>query len=712
MTRRVARGTVAVLVIAIIAIAVAALAVFAWDQLRVDAMLSAQSAVNQVLAFCVAVLCVVVLNLASGLSGRRVVLLAAALIGLGLLLTTAILSGNTVALAVAFALLVCAWQIGAWVLALLDCPEAGHGLVALALGYALLMTAVFVVGVVGLLMWWFVAVPILFVGTIGTVNLAKRARTLGITPRSLLLTAGTRVSQVEAIVISIALLVVGIVSIWTAAPESQFDPLWGKEWLPAAWADAGRIAVDPRDAQTFAGGGTLYVTVVGHIIGADAVGRYLALLTGAALAVFAWRIVRPVAGSVVAACLGLIFLVAPHVVWQMGTANDDLQLCLAAGALALAVVHFTKGSWSEALTIGVLAGGVVSGKLHLLPFAAIALLGWFALAGRRGGIRSLGGVAGGAALVVAPWFAYRWIESGNPVFPGLNNVFQSRWWPPVNESFNLPYETTGALSDFLRLPVTVFIEPTRFMEAVPRGAFGLLPLALLGFLLVGWMQGPSGRRVVWAASLVAVLAWWMQLRYLRYLLPYSYVAILFAGAPVAALRAWSPAPLRRWRQPLLVTGISLVVMAGAATAASTFFTIPERVPVRAAFGRESAADYRVRLMPGVSAVSAINRLTPPGSRVVVDGGVIYQRSLTKEARTLLPAWEMNGLLAWLRDSGQAEYGPADPRAWHALGIDWVAIGVGAFDQRPVVGPLGGVIAKSGEPVWTNGSTALYRIIRR
>jgi hypothetical protein len=699
----------AVLVLAALATAaIALLCVVAWEQVRVDAFLFAKSGSNQVLAFSAIVLAVAALGLVIGPAGRRAMVVACAGVAAGMLVLTAALAGGLAALLIAAGILLCAWQIGEWLLSFAGRRGAGV-LLAVGIGYAVLTTVVFLFGVVGALRWWCVTLPVLLVACIGLARLVQRAGRMDGGPRMVWRWMASGLSRFEAITGSLALLVLAATCIWTAAPEVQFDPLWGKEWLPSAWADAGTISVDPRDAQTFQAGGTLYVTTIGHLVGADAIGRYLSLLTGAVLAFAVWQLVRPRAGRSIAAVLALVFLCAPHVLWQMGTADDDLQLCLAAGALAVGVVAFSRGSWREALIVGVLVGGAVSGKFHLLAFAGIAALGWLIISGRRGRLPSVAGFALGAITIAAPSLIYRWVESGNPFFPGLNDLFESKWWPPVNETFNLPFGGPAAFSDLVKLPITVFTEPTRFMEAVPDGVFGLLPLVLVVFLVAGWASGSWAHRVVWLSTLVAVLAWWVQLRYLRYLLPYAFVATIFVAGPLASLRLAVPRWLAGSRTPVLAIGASFLVAAAAGTAAASFFNIAERVPVKAALGIESAGDYRARSMPGVGAIEAINRITPPGSRIVVDGMVVYQRALTEDARTLVPAWEMNGLINWLRDSGQSRFGPTDPRAWHELGIGWAALGVGPFEALGAMGPLGQVIKRSGRPMWTDGRTALYRL---
>ena len=423
-----ARRAAAVLVVLVTAAAVALLCLIAWDQIRVDAFLFAKSGSNQVLAFCASVFAVLAIGLVCGPGGRRTLLISCAAVALGMLVLTSVLSGGVVALLVAAGILLAAWQLGEWGLSLAGRRGTGGILLAAGLGYAVLTTGVFILGVVGALWWWVVTLPVMAVAVIGIAGLVGRIRRRTPDARAAWAWLASGPSRAECIVGGTGLLVAGAACIWTAAPEVQFDPLWGKEWLPAAWADAGTISVDPRDAQTFQAGGTLYVTTIGHLVGADSVGRYLSFLVGVFLAVSIWQLVRPIAGRAVAVILGLVFLVTPHVIWQMGTADDDLQLCLAAGALAVGVIAFDRGSWREALLVGVLAGGAVSGKFHLIAFAGIAALGWLVFTGRRGRLAGIAAFVAGAVIITAPSLVYRWVESGNPFFPGLNDIFESRFF--------------------------------------------------------------------------------------------------------------------------------------------------------------------------------------------------------------------------------------------------------------------------------------------
>ena len=685
---------------------------FAWDQISHDGFLYALPARNQVFVFATVVMSIISLLLVSDPVRRRLVVIAAGALGAAFLLGTAVLSSNAWGAVCAVLVLLACWRLGEWILEWLRISSDGaaRAIVALALGFALLSALIYVEGVtVGIGAAW-TSAPVLLIGIVGGTTLWRRTAS---PPRQAFRSAWDRLlalGPAEQAAIAIALVVIGAVSIWTAAPDVMWDPNWGKAWLPSLWADTGQIAAYPFDAQTFAGGSSLYMATVGHLVGADAIGRYLELFIGVLLAGFAWRLCRPRAGAAIAAFAGLAFLVTPHVVWQMGTADDDLLLCLLAGALVIAVLTLKPLGWRTAVVMGVLAGGAINGKLHLLIFTVVMLLGWWVVLVplRAKPIAALA-AAGSALAIAGPQFLERWLDVGNPVFPALNNVFRSSWWPPVNESFNLPFGPPSGLGDLVRLPWTVVTEPTRYMEAVPQGVFGLLPVFLVVFVVTGWWQGPWVRRIIWAATTIAVLAWWSQLRYLRYLLPYSYVALLLVTPQLGVLASRARELRLRGRSGFAAIVVGLLAVVSAGTATATFFNIAERVPLRVAAGREAPLEYLARNMGGVRTVEAINHITPPGSRIVVDAGLVYQRVLTEGQRYLLPSWEFIGLLNWLRASDQATGGADDVMMWRRFHVGWIAVGVDSLRNGAYGGPLEDMIRRHGRLRWTDGATALYEV---
>ncbi len=67
--------------------------------------------------------------------------------------------------------------------------------------------------------------------------------------------------------------------------------------------------------------------------------------------------------------------------------------------------------------------------------------------------------------------------------------------------------------------------PLVMNEATPPAAFGLLIGALFVALVIGWRRAASrAAPLVWLAILIATAFWYVQFRYLRYLLPTFFVA--------------------------------------------------------------------------------------------------------------------------------------------------------------------------------------------
>src|SRR4029453_6746878 len=91
------------------------------------------------------------------------------------------------------------------------------------------------------------------------------------------------------------------------------------------------------------------------------------------------------------------------------------------------------------LVAGALSGGAAGAKLTAATFAValyVALLARFPLdrSTWRERIRQAFwygiGVLGGLAVTLGPWAFALWQHFDNPVFPYLNNWFQSPWWEP------------------------------------------------------------------------------------------------------------------------------------------------------------------------------------------------------------------------------------------------------------------------------------------
>ena len=456
---------------------------------------------------------------------------AAALAG-SALLATLTAGGEAWSFLVALAAMGACWRVGAWTLTAVRAPAlAAMPPAAWLAGAGVLGVAIALIGRAGAARWWTVGVPLLALGA-AALPRGWRALRAGVA-------AARGAGPLEAVAVSVIALAVGVAAIYAAAPELAFDSLHLKAWLPSEWARTGTIDARPENPLANVTGLLQVLAVPGHLVGAEGIGRYLQLLALPAAAGSVWWLAReswwaPAAGVAVAA--------TPHVLWQATTAYDDLLLLLAAVGLAGAVAALARaeapGDAGAAVAVGLLAGAAVGLKVHLAPLALGLAGGWVLL--RRGGRPRVAlATAGGAAALAGPPLVLRWIDVGNPVLPAYNDVFGSELWPPVDDRLIYPYGDPGALGP-LDVVASSATGVSDFAEGAPAGAFGPLVAAVVVAMLVLWVRGrrDRGTLLLWAATILSAVAWYVQFRNLRFLLPVGGVALLALAlaAPVGAPR--------------------------------------------------------------------------------------------------------------------------------------------------------------------------------
>jgi hypothetical protein len=387
--------------------------------------------------------------------------------------------------------------------------------------------------------------------------------------------------------------------------------------------------------------------------------------------------------------------------WQATNANDDLLLALVMAGLALAVLvppADDESHWGRAAVVGLGAGSCVLFKLHLAPLAGVLALGW-ALSGGRSAIPiRLGGVVAGGLAMTVPTFVVRWIEYGNPVFPNYNNIFRSPHFPPINDTLNLPYWQQPSIGDTLLAPWYAVWRPDLMNEVAPPGMYGALIAALVVAVAFGWRRAASGERlaiVPWAALLIGIAAWWVSLRYLRYLLPASVVATM------VVLIVASPAALTRRAATLAAATAAASAVIALPAFVPISFMIPDRKPpFAAAFGRWDEADYLRAAFPERDTLVAFDRLAPPGAMAA---SAAHQRVWLTGERDLTPGWEVQRVMSI---DGVVPSGGAPLRARLArAGVGWIITGV----ADPQVQAL---LAAGAEPVFGSNGWALFRLTGR
>jgi hypothetical protein len=131
-------------------------------------------------------------------------------------------------------------------------------------------------------------------------------------------------------------------------------------------------------------------------------------------------------------------------------------------------------------------------------------------------------------LPILPFTIYLYLEMGSPVFPLLNGVFKSPYWPP-NSGWDQRWGPFGCW-EVLIWPVKMFFNPERLSELlVYSGRMSLGFIACFVAWIVGWRDAQL-RRLTFL-TLAGLLLWSLGTGYIRYAL----VLELLAGVVLITL---------------------------------------------------------------------------------------------------------------------------------------------------------------------------------
>ena len=619
-----------------------------------------------------------------------------------ILLATAIPGGAALAMVAAVLTMASLWDTGERMLRRLGANSLARLVpVAWLAGIGPWSLGTVALGHLSLLKWWTIGILLVIVGAIGSVRLGAR-----LVAHRRAVTDELGHSSLSLASAGLILLTCSWAAIYTAAPEIQYDALYGKAYLPEFWARTSEISLNVNHVQDAITGWFQVLATNGHLLGATAVGRYLQLIGLMCTVVTFWwwghrhGALGPLAAVAVA--------VTPHLLWQASTADDDLLLALGALALCIAIVESLRNDSGRdvrglAFALGLMAGSGPSLKLHLVPLFAFLLLGWIAAgSASKSVLRRFTYAAMGAAITGLPPLVLRWIESGNPVLPAYNNIFRSPYWLPINEKLNFPFWAHPGIFGPIEAVWKAVVEPSLMVEDAPPGAFGVLVGTTVLALLLGWLGRDRAARVVWIALIPAAIFWWVSFRYLRYLLPIDFVSVALV------LMITSGVTLGPRARLFGVLAATLAAIASFPVAIAQFWNVPtHKPPIYAAIGRWKASSYENAEFNERPAILAFNQLAPRDARAITTA---FERVWLKPERDfynlnyeVTPLMEIHGPVPHPQTGNQAF---SDLKR---LGIEWALVtGVNGLLNEP--GYLSQVLTTHGKIEFAERGWDLYRLV--
>ncbi len=561
------------------------------------------------------------LGLLVGVIGRRRLskLYAGVVLSAASLLTLAILVGGQAGAAAAAVLwlVMLAWAFGdrllAWLFRGHDAPVGPQGAVfSITLGLGFYSHLTLGLALLGLLDRWLVVGLLAALSVVFRRELVQRLR-LG---RELLFMPARLAQAAEQwFTLPLLALLAGwtiLVFVQTVAPEIQSDALNYHLVLPKLYIEQRRFVTTPYLLQSWFFLGTDMNYLLAMLI-ADQTAAKLThfvfwVLTWLAVFAFAKRALSWQAGLLSA----LLYATTPLVAWEASTAHVDVALACYT-FMATVAVHgwLVERRLTWLIVGGLMAGFAISTKMNaivfLVPLGIVVALYALRNGGEALGRRWLAPLtfASVAALAAAPWPVLRYLETGNPVFPFLNNVFRSPLWAPVDERLDLGMFGIGTgASQLLSLPWEVTFNPTPFGEAMPGCVLGL-GFVLLPLLAVG-RPFPKYTPALVALVLAAGLTWAFTAQYLRYLLAALPLVYALAGYALANIssRPWpftTPCALGPLVRLLTLAWVAI----GLPLWLAKYSNIPDRIPYAVAFGAESREHYLSRILPTYDAYQFI-----------------------------------------------------------------------------------------------------------
>jgi hypothetical protein len=394
-----------------------------------------------------------------------------------------------------------------------------------------------------------------------------------------------------------------------AIPERYYDPLAMHFLIPTQILSFGHWTYTPRLSFSFFPIGADYLFSYAMAMGGEMAVKlinFMAVLLASALL---HDIVRQIYGRRLAWLAATLFLGIPVTLIETTALFVENTLCLLTiGAFSLLVMQREMRGRSVMVSLAVvlpaLAAVKLPGVLVALPAMIIAFSSQdYAFLRRRDWViitcaAVIGGGLGGLT------YAYAWAMTGNPVFPLMNNIFHSPFWPPVafqDSSY------VGHLSPWLLYRMT--FDSGTYLQSWP-GSMGFVFMALLPAGVVAAILSPM--RAIIAALLIAAFYIAVTLgeeQYIRYIFPVFPLVLLICIHGMATLGR------SRWsRIALVATALALGVLDIYKLPSAGWILLDS--DMRWAFDRTRQHDMLAAEVPERLANDLINAIAPGQPHVI------------------------------------------------------------------------------------------------
>jgi hypothetical protein len=308
--------------------------------------------------------------------------------------------------------------------------------------------------------------------------------------------------------------------IWYAlaslAYPSSTDALYFHLGMPKIYALAGKLIYIPANLFSASPQTSEMITTGFYALGLERGAQLFIMLVVAILVFSVWKRARDIGVSGTIAIL-ILFTIPIFVGQVTGSKNDYLLWGLSFYAIFKFLQFDQKGNLKylilSGIGVGMAAGTKAIGLALFGPLVLILL--YNIMLGKYRACHILY-FAFLFVLFAAPWYAYSWIVTGNPVYPFFDNIFHSPYSSPLMNSFNRELAIKAVDRNLLNLVITPFriiFDPETYDG---RLGYGLI---LFSGLILFVRQVPQIIKTALGICLLYYLVWFFGFPFARFILP-------------------------------------------------------------------------------------------------------------------------------------------------------------------------------------------------
>jgi len=334
------------------------------------------------------------------------------------------------------------------------------------------------------------------------------------------------------------------------SPPIKNDTLYYHLGLPKLWAGDGGIKFYPTIVfSATALSSELLLTPIVAFVSPEAA-QFFTCIVGLMVMFLLGRGFNRLTGNPPVLALIVLGSVPLFISGLADAKNDYLAAGFALCSFLFYMDYVSTDKMKHIIFAGVFAGLAASTKnnaiIYVISMSLVLLLS-------RHRVKDIALFAIAAIILGLPWYLKAYFQTGNPVYPFYNNLFDSVYWHPVFDSFNKATNVkieSQSLINFITSPFRLIYFPDIFRGRV--GPSILIFLPLLFFV----KQIP---RVIYKSLLISLffyILWYIAWPNARYLMPV--IPLMALGAAVIIDRLFKIGRLPAY---IAIAGLSLLLAA-------------------------------------------------------------------------------------------------------------------------------------------------------